>query len=73
MADRFITLADVSERTSLSKTEIYRRIGLGEWKVVFLEAEIDAWMAARVAASARRGRAERASRARRAISARWAS
>lgn len=59
MAERLITMKDVRDRTSLSKTEIYRRINAGTFprqvhigpaRVAFVEREVDAWMAARVGA-----------------------
>jgi len=68
------------ERTSLSASEIYRRIRqgefpasmpLGKWKVVWLESEVAAWMAARIAeGQASAGRTERAERSQQAIMAR---
>jgi len=73
MAERFISSTDVKERVGLSKTEIYRRIAagtfpkqvpLGEHRVAFLESEIEAWIAERVAARASgEGTAERRERA----------
>jgi prophage regulatory protein len=62
--ERLLPIQEVSVRTSLSRSEIYRRIGLGEFpkpvrlsgspasrggRVAFLASEIDAWIAARVA------------------------
>jgi len=61
MAERFLTSRDVAQRVGLSKTEIYRRISdgtfpkqvpLGTHKIAFLESEIDAWIAGRLAARA---------------------
>jgi len=59
MSDRFLTSRDVAQRVGLSKTEIYRRISdgtfpkqvpLGTHRIAFVESEIDAWIAARLAA-----------------------
>lgn len=59
MADRFISLREVRDRISLSKTHIYRLINagtfprqvpLGPHRVGFIESEIEDWMAERVAA-----------------------
>lgn len=61
MAERFLSGSDVKQRVGLSKTEIYRRIAagtfpkqvpLGEHRIAFLESEIEAWIATRVAARA---------------------
>lgn len=80
MSDRFITTSQVRDRTSLSKTEIYRRIAagtfprsipLGRWRVVFRESDIANWMAAQ-GEGAEVGRTARQSRAREAAQARWA-
>jgi len=58
MAERFISLREVLNRTSLSKTHTYRliKVGthprpvpLGPHRVAFLESEIDAWMEKRIA------------------------
>lgn len=58
MAERFISIREVLNRTSLSKTEIYRRIRAGKFpraaplspaRVAWLESEVEAWMDARVA------------------------
>ncbi len=58
MAERFISLREVLNRTSLSKTHTYRMIAagthprsvpLGPHRVAFLESEIDAWMEMRIA------------------------
>lgn len=58
MADRFLSMKQVVDRSCLSKTEIYERmkaetfprsIALGPQKVAFLESEVDAWMSAKVA------------------------
>lgn len=55
---RFISLREVTGRVSLSKTQIYRliknnsfprSISLGPHRVAFLEHEIVAWMASKVA------------------------
>lgn len=80
MPERFISMDDVIDRVSFSKTHIYRKIAGGTFprlvppgprKVAFLEREIEAWMAARVdaresgeGAEARRTRALSASGAR---------
>ena len=57
MAERFISLRDVLNRTSLSKTHTYRLINaglfprtvpLGPHRVAFLESEVEEWMAQRV-------------------------
>lgn len=59
MAERFITMVEVRQRVALSKTEIYRKINkgnfprpvpLGSQKVAWLESEVTAWMADRLAA-----------------------
>ena len=62
--ERLLPIEDVTARTSLSRSEIYRRITLGEFprpirlsgptgsrggRVAFVASEIDAWIAARVA------------------------
>ncbi|RUW41354.1 MAG: AlpA family phage regulatory protein [Mesorhizobium sp.] len=74
MADRFISMDEVLDRVSFSKTHIYRKIAngsfprpvqLGSHKVAFLEREIEDWMIDRLAArDLAVGRAERAERAR---------
>ncbi|PRP71116.1 transcriptional regulator [Chromobacterium amazonense] len=55
MADRFLRIKEVRERTGLSTTTIYDRmkegafpkqIKLGERVAVWLESEIDAWIEA---------------------------
>ncbi|TGS69006.1 AlpA family transcriptional regulator [Mesorhizobium sp. M3A.F.Ca.ET.201.01.1.1] len=57
MADRFISMDEVVDRVSFSRTHIYRKIAdgtfprpvpLGPQKVAFLEHEIDQWMEERV-------------------------
>ena len=57
-ADRFIKLAEVAARTSLSPTEIQRRtaagtfpknIQLGAKRIAWLEADVERWMADQVA------------------------
>jgi prophage regulatory protein len=59
MAERLISLREVLNRTSLSKTHTYRLINagchprpvpLGPHRVAFLESEVDAWIAGRIAA-----------------------
>lgn len=59
MAERFLSLREVLDRTSLSKTHTYRLIGagrfprpvpLGPGRVAFLESEVRAWMEDRVQA-----------------------
>ena len=62
--ERLLPIEDVAARTSLSRSEIYRRIALGEFprpirlsgsagsrggRVAFVATEVDAWIAARVA------------------------
>ena len=61
--ERLLPIEDVTARTSLSRSEIYRRIALGEFpspirlsgsagsrggRVAFVATEVDAWIAARV-------------------------
>jgi prophage regulatory protein len=79
MADRFISVKEVLNRICLSRTELYDRINagtfpqsvaLGPQKVVFVEAEVDAWMQARIEGGDngidwRRWRAQRAVASRR--------
>ncbi|MCT8988861.1 AlpA family phage regulatory protein [Chelativorans sp. SCAU2101] len=57
MAERFISIREVTDRVSLCRTEIYDRmragkfpqsVALGPQKVVWVESEIDAWMQARI-------------------------
>lgn len=57
MADRMLTLRDVRDRTTFSKTHLYRLINagtfpqpvkIGERRVAFVEREIDQWLQARV-------------------------
>lgn len=59
---RFIKLAEVRDLTSLSRTEIYRRIAagtfpaqiaLGRQSVAWIEAEVLAWCSERIAESRR--------------------
>ncbi|MDX8494625.1 AlpA family transcriptional regulator [Mesorhizobium sp. VK22B] len=61
MSERFISMAEVIDRVSFSKTHIYRKIAagtfprpvpLGPQKVAFLEREIDEWIADRIDARA---------------------
>jgi prophage regulatory protein len=62
--ERLLPIEEVTARTSLSRSEIYRRIALGEFpkpirlsgsvgshggRVAFVASEVDAWIAARVA------------------------
>jgi prophage regulatory protein len=62
--ERLLPIDEVVARTSLSRSEIYRRIALGEFphpirlsgstrsrggRVAFVASEIDAWITARVA------------------------
>jgi prophage regulatory protein len=81
--DRFLKLATVLERVTLSKTEIYNRINqgsfpapvrLGPMRVAFLESEITAWIERttreRAADPDRAQRRERAVRAAKAAHAR---
>jgi prophage regulatory protein len=81
VSSRFIPLSVVLDRVCLSKSELYRKIQAGEFppaiplgpqKVVFLEAEVERWMAERLQAREngegadwRRSRALRAAEARR--------
>jgi len=79
MADRFISVKEVLNRICLSRTEMYERIkagtfpqsvALGPQKVVFVEAEVDAWMQAKIKGKDegvdwRRWRAQRAVASRR--------
>lgn len=74
MADRFISMDEVLDRVSFSKTHIYRKIAngtfprqvpLGGHKVAFLEREVEEWIVSRLAArDLTECRAERAERAR---------
>ncbi|WP_245481826.1 AlpA family transcriptional regulator [Mesorhizobium sp. M7A.F.Ce.TU.012.03.2.1] len=74
VTDRFISMDEVLDRVSFSKTHIYRKIAngsfprpvqLGSHKVAFLEREIEQWITDRLAArDLGVGRAERAERAR---------
>ncbi len=59
MTERFLSLREVLNRTSLSKTHTYRLINAGKFprsvplgphRVAFLESELESWMADRVAA-----------------------
>jgi prophage regulatory protein len=74
---RFISMREVRNRTSLSKTTIHKRInagtfprpvGLGGSRVAFVEAQVEAWMKARV--SDRQDRAIRLARASKATRSR---
>jgi predicted DNA-binding transcriptional regulator AlpA len=62
--ERLLPIDEVATRTSLSRSEIYRRIGLGEFpapirlsgpagsrggRVAFVESEVNGWIRARVA------------------------
>ncbi|MNF77914.1 Prophage CP4-57 regulatory protein (AlpA) [compost metagenome] len=56
---RFIRMREVTQKTGLSKSSIYdqmaqglfpKTVNLGGRSVAFVEAEIDAWMAARITA-----------------------
>ncbi len=53
MSERFLTVRQVSERTSLSVPELYRRIRLGTFpkqvslgpsRVAWLESTVDRWI-----------------------------
>jgi prophage regulatory protein len=55
--ERFISMDEVIDRVSFSKTHIYRKIAegtfprpipLGRHKVAFLECEIESWINARI-------------------------
>jgi prophage regulatory protein len=57
MAERFISLRDVIDRTNLSKTHTYRLINagtfprpvpLGPRRVAFIEREVEDWLQSRV-------------------------
>ena len=57
MSERFISMDEVIDRVSFSKTHIYRKIAdgtfprpvpLGPHKIAFLEREIVEWMADRI-------------------------
>lgn len=61
MGQRMLTLRDVRDRTTFSKTHIYRLINagtfprpikLGPRRVAFVEREVDDWLQARVDARA---------------------
>lgn len=79
MAERLISLRDVLDRTSLSKTHTYRLINAGEFprpvplgprRVAFVEREVEEWLQTRVdARAAEEGAARRAELARRAQAA----
>lgn len=56
---RFVRMREVTQKTGLSKSSIYdlmaqglfpKTVNLGGRSVAFVEAEIDAWMAARITA-----------------------
>ena len=72
---RFISMREVRNRTSLSKTTIHKRINAGTFprpvrlggsRVAFIEAQVEEWMKARVPDAAR-DRAIRRGRALKAI------
>ena len=81
MAERFESVKQVVDRTGLSKTTLYDRmkagsfpksIPLGPQKVAFLQSEVDAWIAAQVAArdsgyDIRRAKSQKAVACRRAM------
>jgi prophage regulatory protein len=57
MRSTLITIAETEARTTLSRTEIYRRIELGVFpkpiklgpkRIAFVESEVDAWIASRI-------------------------
>lgn len=57
MAERFINLRDVLDRTSISKTHTYRLINAGKFprpvplgphRIAFVESEVDEWMDSRL-------------------------
>lgn len=61
MAQRMLTLHDVRDRTTFSKTHIYRLINsgtfprpvrIGSRRVAFIEREVNDWLQARVDARA---------------------
>ena len=58
MAERFLSMREVLNRTTLSKTHTYRLINagrfprpvpLGPHRVAWLESEVEGWMAERTA------------------------
>ena len=77
MSNRLIPTIVVLDRVCLSKTELYRRINLGEFskplsigrhRVAFVEAEVAAWIADRMQARENDESAEaRKARARHAV------
>ena len=78
MGEKFLTRRDVQAKTSLSKSEIYRRIGSGTFprpvslglnRVAWRESEIESWMLTAIQDSAL---TPRNARARRAVEARKA-
>lgn len=80
MPDRFLPTAVVLDRICISKTQLYRKINAGEFpkpvpigkqRVAFLEAEVQAWMDARIEARDQgEGSAARRTRAIRAVGGR---
>jgi len=59
VAERMLTLGDVRDRTTFSKTHIYRLINAGSFprpvkigprRIAFVEREIDQWLTSRVEA-----------------------
>ena len=80
MADRFLPLSVVLDRVCLSKSQLYRKIRVGEFpravplgpqKIGFLEAEVEQWMVERLKArEADQGADARRARAMRAVGAR---
>lgn len=80
MPTHLISMARVIELISLSRTEVYRRIKagtfpqpvpLGPFRVAFVAAEVDGWIAERLTArDAGEGATQRVALAKRAIAAR---
>lgn len=60
MSQHFLTLAEVIDKTTLKESEIRRRMAdgtfpssvpIGERRVVWVEAEVDAWMREQIQAA----------------------
>lgn len=71
MAARFLSMKQVLERVSLSRTTLYERmdagtfpqsVPLGPKRIAFVESQVDAWMQAQINAPVKRD--ERRQRAR---------
>ncbi len=60
MATRLLHLREVLNRTSLSRTSVYRLMGLGEFpksvalgsRVAWIESQVEEWIQARIEESA---------------------